>query len=326
MLDARWFPALMVFSTVVFGTVALALTWEVLRDWRRRRQTAKRLKRAMSLAPLRDSGALDLLRGKGEGEGLFSSLVRNLPWLPTVQNLMRQSRLDWSVETFMLLSVGLGFGCGLGALVIGQSFTIALLVAAVGAWLPYFDATRRRNSLFAAFEEQFPEAIELLTRAIRAGHPLSAGMKMVSQEAPEVVAEEFGQMFEEQRFGLPFTDALLGMVDRMNMVDVRIFVIAVLVQREVGGNLAEILENLAETIRSRFYIRRQLRVYTAQGRLSGWILALLPIVVGSVIFLMQPDYVMTLFVNMLGIVLLIVAGTLQILGIFWIRRIVDIEI
>jgi len=176
------------------------------------------------------------------------------------------------------------------------------------------------------FEEELPEAIELLTRAIRAGHPLASGMRMVAQEGPPVVAEEFRQTFDEQRFGLPFNDALLGLVDRVNLIDVRIFAIAVLVQREVGGNLAEILDNLAATIRGRFYLRRQLRVYTAQGRLSGYALAALPVVVGAATFALAPDYFSLLFTTGLGQLMVASALFLQVIGVLWIRQIIDIEI
>ena len=141
-----------------------------------------------------------------------------------------------------------------------------------------------------------------------------------------MVAEEFRQTFEEQRFGLPFNDALLGLVDRVNLVDVRIFTIAVLIQREVGGNLAEILDNLAETIRGRFYIRRQLRVYTAQGRMSGYALAALPIVVGTAAFLIDREYFSLLFTTAAGRLAIFIAIVLQIMGVFWIRKIIDIYI
>ena len=149
---------------------------------------------------------------------------------------------------------------------------------------------------------------------------------MVGTEGPPGVADEFKQMFEEHRFGIPFEDALLGFVDRLNTVDVRIFAIAVLVQREVGGNLAEILDNLADTIRGRFYIRRQLRVYTAQGRLSGYVLASLPIVVGVLMFLLQPDYLMLLFTTFVGWLMVATGVVLQIFGYLWIRKIVNIDI
>ena len=203
---------------------------------------------------------------------------------------------------------------------------MGFVAALFGSSLPYLYLLRKRKNRLSLFEEEFPESIDLLTRAIRAGHPLASGMRMVADEGPAVVAEEFRQTFEEQRFGLPFNDALLGMVDRVNLVDVRIFTIAVLIQREVGGNLAEILDNLADTIRGRFYIRRQLRVYTAQGRMSGYALAALPPAVGTVTALLQPDYFGLLFNTMIGRFLVVTALALQVVGVLWIRQIINIDI
>ena len=148
----------------------------------------------------------------------------------------------------------------------------------------------------------------------------------VAEEAPDPINEEFHETFEQQRFGLPFEDALLGLTDRVDLVDVRIFATAVLVQREVGGNLAEVLDNLARTIRARFAIRRQLRVYTAQGRLSGYVLGALPIMVGIAIFLLDREYMMTLFSSGVGRIAVVLALVLQVIGYLWIRKIVNIEI
>ena len=165
-----------------------------------------------------------------------------------------------------------------------------------------------------------------MTRAIRAGHPFSAGLGMVASESPQPVAGEFQRLFDEMRFGMPFDDAVLGMTDRVDLVDTRMFATAVLVQREVGGNLAEILDNLANTIRARFSIRRQLRVITAQGRLSGYILSVLPVAVGLGIWLLSPDFMEPLLATSTGHALIAAAIVAQIFGYLWIRRIVNIEI
>ena len=167
----------------------------------------------------------------------------------------------------------------------------------LGALLPYVHMRRKRSARLRAIEAQLPESIDLLGRAIRAGHPLSSGLKMVADEVQEPIAGEFRRAFEEQRFGLPFEDALLAMADRITLVDVRILVTAILIQREVGGNLAEVLDNLASVIRARFVIRRQLRTYTAQGRISGYVLAVLPIAVGTIIYLLNPGYMVVLFTD-----------------------------
>ncbi|HSH74682.1 MAG TPA: type II secretion system F family protein, partial [Longimicrobiales bacterium] len=253
-------------------------------------------------------------------------LAQSMPGMRRSKTLLREAQVDWTPGTLLLLTFGLGFGAGAATTVATGHLLFGFLAAAFGASLPYFYLRRVRSARLAGFEEEFPESIDLLTRAIRAGHPLASGMRMVADEGPRFVAEEFRQTAEEQRFGLPFSDALLGMVDRVNLVDVRIFAIAVLIQREVGGNLAEILDNLAETIRGRFYIRRQLRVYTAQGRLSGYALAALPVVVGSFTFMVQPDYIGLLFTTGMGRALVITALLLQFIGVLWIRKIIDIDI
>jgi tight adherence protein B len=149
---------------------------------------------------------------------------------------------------------------------------------------------------------------------------------MVAHESADPIATEFRRTFEEQRFGLPLDDSLLGMADRVPIVDVRILVTAIMIQRNVGGNLAEILDNLSYTIRERFKIRRQLKVYTAQGRMAGYVLAVLPIAVGVIIFFLNPDYMLTLFRDPIGKFALVTASVLQTLGYYWIRRIVDVEI
>jgi tight adherence protein B len=148
----------------------------------------------------------------------------------------------------------------------------------------------------------------------------------VAEETREPIAGEFRRTFEEQRFGLPFEDAMMAMADRVTLLDVRILVTAILIQREVGGNLAEVLDNLATVIRARFNIRRQLRTYTAQGRMSGYVLAVLPIAVGTIIYLLNPGYMNVLFSTSIGTFLLVVASVMQIIGFLWIRKIVNIDI
>ena len=185
---------------------------------------------------------------------------------------------------------------------------------------------RKRQRRVDAFESALPDAIDLLGRAIRAGHPLSAGFQMVAAELEDPISTEFQRTFEEQRFGLPFDDAIIAMADRVALVDVRILVTAILIQREVGGNLAEVLDNLATIIRARFTIRRQLRVYTAQGRFSGYTLAVLPIIVGFLIYMLNPPYMQLLFTHPIGKMLVFLAVVMQVVGFLWIRKIIDIEI
>jgi tight adherence protein B len=319
--------ALLIFSAAVFSTVALVLGWEVYRDWTKRRQVAKRLEPVIAQVEEGGGGASnDLIRHFQSHGGTLADIAQGIPGIRATEKLLREARVEWRPESVLLISAGLAVGLGGATLLLSSQLVLAFPAAMFGAFVPFLYLMRARTVRLHAFEEQFPESIDLLTRAIRAGHPLASGMRMVSEEGPAAVAEEFRQTFEEQRFGLPFADALLGMVDRVDLVDVRIFAIAVLIQREVGGNLAEILDNLAHTIRGRFYIRRQLRVYTAQGRLSGYALAALPVFVGGCTFLIQRDYMMLLFTTGIGKLLVFTAITLQFIGVLWIRKIINIDI
>ena len=313
--------ALLIFAAVALGTVAVAVVFELVRGWVRSRAVNRRLEpiaRGGGPSPAAPKG---LLKDTGKGAEAGRMAV-----LADIGLLLEQARLSWSVGTFGVLTVGFLSAFGLAALIVTGSLLAAALAATFGAFIPYLVARRKRVQRLHRFEEHFPEAIDLLTRAIRAGHPLSAGVRMVAEEAPDPIAEEFHETFEQQRFGLPFEDALLGLTDRVDLVDVRIFATAVLVQREVGGNLAEVLDKLAQTIRARFAIRRQLRVYTAQGRLSGYVLGALPILVGVAIYLLDREYVMTLFNAPVGRLAVVAAVIMQVIGYLWIRKIVNIEI
>jgi len=326
MIDPIWIPAILVFLAAVFGALALALVSEALRGWWRRREVARRVKPVLSGQIRRSGDILDLVRGEKSSGVLLRVASKLIPGRQGLEALLEQSRLDWSLGTFLILAMGLGLGLGASAFLLTGALLWGALFAAAGASVPFFYASLRRKRRFRQFEEEFPHAIDLLTRAIRAGHPLSSAIGMVADEGPPEVSAEFRRIFEEQRFGIPFEEALLGIVDRMDMMDVRIFTIAVLVQRDVGGNLAETLENLAHTIRRRFYLRRQLRVYTAQGRMTGYALAALPPAVGFLIFLMQPDYLIVLFTHPFGQILVGAALVFQLIGALWIRKIVNIDI
>jgi tight adherence protein B len=174
--------------------------------------------------------------------------------------------------------------------------------------------------------EQLAEAIDLLTRAIRAGHALTTALRMVADESADPLASEFRRVFDEQKYGMRFEESLRGLTRRIELADVRVMVIAILVQREVGGNLAEILDNIAKLIRTRFSLRRQVRVYTAQGRMSGWVLGGLPVALGGVIYLMNPDYIGLLFVDPTGKKLLVGGLVWMAMGIFTMKKMVAFKI
>jgi tight adherence protein B len=320
-----WIPAVVAFIAVALGTVSVALLWEWAQEQRRRSKMVGELK---SLANENfESGA---------GRPIFRSAILDSPWLrpiaarmPALQDaelMLQQAKLSWTIQTLLFMSVGLALGLGFSILILTQSFLMAVPFTVLGAALPTLYVRFRRTRLLNQFEEMLPESIDLVGRALRAGHPLSSGFKMAADDGAEPVASEFRRVFEEQRFGLPVQDSLLGMADRINLVDVRILVTAILIQREVGGNLAEILDNLAAVIRARFTIRRQIKVYTAQGRMTGYLLSLLPFFLFGILYWINGEYMRVLFTDPIGKVLTVVAISLQLAGFFWIRKIVNIDI
>jgi tight adherence protein B len=200
------------------------------------------------------------------------------------------------------------------------------LARLVGFFLPYAYASHMRTKRFAKFEEKFPEAIDTLARAVRAGHAFTTALEMIANEVSEPVAGEFRQLYEEQKFGLPVRDALINLADRVPLVDVKFFVTAVMLQRETGGNLAEILDNLSYVIRERFKILRQVRVHTAQGRLTMVLLMALPPTIVLIMSIMNPGFIRPLFTDPIGHALIVGGITLQTLGYFFIRRIIRIQV
>jgi tight adherence protein B len=320
---STWITALLVFFAVALATISVALIVELLQERKRQREALQQL-RAFTNDDPDEAGILRL--GGRELPRWFRPIAARVPVVQDVELMMEQAGMNSHAPMFLMSSLGISVGLGLAVLALTRWWPAAALAAILGALMPYGVVRFKRNKRIGAFEEMLPEAIDLLARAIRAGHPLSAGMKMVADETKEPIQGEFRRTHEEHRFGLPFEDALLAMADRVSLIDVRILTTAILVQREVGGNLAEVLDNLANVIRVRFTIRRQLRVYTAQGRFSGYVLAALPIAVGLAIYSLNPPYMRVLFTDPMGKLMVLIALVFQIIGYLWIRKIVNIEI
>ncbi|MEP6644238.1 MAG: type II secretion system F family protein [Acidobacteriaceae bacterium] len=276
-----------------------------------------------------------------------NELVRDetLSKFPALDTLLRRSGRMVDLQT-MLSQANLGIRAGnilmmciAGALILGvlaflaalplsgkQPLMFAAVGAVLGGILPYSYASYRRSRRFDKFEELFPEAIDTLARAVRAGHAFTTALELIASEISEPVASEFRKLFEEQKFGLPVRDALLNLTERVPLVDVKFFVTAVMLQRETGGNLAEILDNLSYVIRERFKILRQVRVYTAQGRLTMLLLMGLPPLIVIVMLLMNPGFIRPLFADPIGHALIVAGITLQTVGYFVIRKIIQIEV
>ena len=202
----------------------------------------------------------------------------------------------------------------------------ATLIGAAAGTIPWLYVLRKRARRFAAFEQALPEALDLIVSALRAGHGLTSAIGTVGKEMTGPVATEFRQCFEEQNFGLELRTAMLNLAARVPIQDVRILVTAILVQKESGGNLAEVLDKVATIIRERFKLKREIQTHTAQGRLTGWILSCLPVVLAVLIYLASPGHISLLWTHPLGLKMLYGAIVMTLIGALIIRKIVNVRV
>jgi tight adherence protein B len=203
---------------------------------------------------------------------------------------------------------------------------LTLLAAVVAGGLPFLKMARDRTARIQKIEEQLPEAVDMMKRALRAGHPFSGAIKLVSEELEAPLGKEFATTFADLNYGNDVRRAMLGLLQRVPSVPVMALVTSVLVQKETGGNLAEILGQIASVVRGRFRLERKIRTLSAEGRLSAWILALVPLVMFVVISIIAPDYLPTLTKDPLGQKLIMVGGVMGVIGLFWIRSIIRIDV
>jgi tight adherence protein B len=240
--------------------------------------------------------------------------------------LIEQSGVRTTPSAIVMMSLVVGGAVGLATSVFVAQPLAAPAAAMVAAFLPCLHLMRRKSKRMKRFEEQFPEALDMLSRAIRAGHAFQTAMGMVADELPDPVGPEFKKTFDQQNYGLPLKEALNELSDRLKSLDVRFFVTAVLIQRETGGNLAEILDNLAHVVRERFKILRQVRVHTAHGRFTGYVLLALPAALAVALSFINPEHMNLLFRERMGQMMLIGAIVMQTIGYVWIRQVIKIEV
>jgi tight adherence protein B len=243
-----------------------------------------------------------------------------------LSKLIDQSGVHTTPSSIIVMSLGLGLGGALIASILVAVPFVPLVALAAGASAPTFYLMFKRARRMAKFEEQFPEALDLLSRALRAGHAFQTAMGMVADDLKEPVGPEFRKTFDQQNFGLPLRDALFQLADRIPLMDVRFFTTAVLIQRDTGGNLAEILDGLSHVVRERFRIRREIRTKTAHGRFTGLVLLALPAGLGVILTFLNPEHMDLLFNHRIGHQLIGAAIVMQVIGFLWIRKILDLEV
>jgi tight adherence protein B len=265
-----------------------------------------------------------------------NEVLSSIPWLnqkllkfeltPYLRRILSQADLNWSPGRLLLITLA-GFVIPIYVLMqVTGSYLLPLVVGAVLGALPMSFVLFKRSRRFGQFEKGLPEALDLMVSGLRAGHSLLAAMALVARECPDPVGNEFRICFEEQNYGLEMKTALENMLERVPLQDLKIATAAILIQKESGGNLAEVLDKTSYVIRERFRLKRQIKVHTAQGRLTGWILTALPIALGVGIYFVDPQMISILWHRAIGIKLMWAAAGLILIGGFVIHKIVDIDV
>jgi len=231
-----------------------------------------------------------------------------------------------TIGAFAAVSIGLAAGAGLVAHTFNLPTPLLIVAVIVGGASRYVLLRFQKSKRLKAFNAALPDAIELMARALRAGHSMASSIEVIAEQSAEPLASEFADVYQQQKFGIPFRDALLAMGVRVPSKDLHFLITAVLVQKETGGDLTEILDRTTHVIRERVRIEGEVRTYTAQGRLTGWILSLLPVIMLMLINLVSPGYSKVLFHDPLGQKMLYAGGAFIAVGAFVISRIVDIKV
>lgn len=320
---------MLIFAGLVFLAVFLLAQGMIVPVFGEDRQVRRRLQARLRSVPAADGGpsAVSLLRdSRLRRLSPFERRLEQLPGIATLGRVIEQSGRNTPAYRVALLCLLLGVAGGAAAWAVTGLVAGAALAAAGGLALPCLKVARDRSARMNRLEEQMPEAIDVIKRALKAGHPFSQALKLAADDLEDPIAREFDLTFADVNYGNDTRRAMLGLLERVPSVTVMAFVTSVLVQKETGGNLAEILDQIARVIRGRFRFHRRVRTLSAEGRLSAWILALVPLALFAVISITSPDYLPALTGDPLGQKLIAWAVVLCLLGIVWIRRIIRIRV
>ena len=253
-------------------------------------------------------------------------LAGQLPFMPAIARLIQQAGTGWHASSVLFLSAAAAAGGGWFATVVANNTGVGALVGIAFGASPYVVLYFLREKRRHDFDALLPEAVDLMSRGLRAGHSIAAVLEMVGREIADPVGMEFRDLHKEQTLGLPLRDAMMELIERMPLDDLRFLTTAILLQKESGGNLAQILDKTASVMRERARLKGQLRIYTAQGRITGWILCAAPFLMFALISVVNHDYAKTLLTNPLGLKMVYGGLVMMVLGILAIRKIIDVKV
>jgi tight adherence protein B len=310
---------------VVFGGIGLALSRSP-GDLAEQRLAGLTGKRTLPSKKTTDPASGILARPAAIDLGRPSFWKSVVPNAESLNLLYEQADVNFPFKTFIMITVGLGIAGMVFAVVFSASYYLVPFIGLAMAAVPFFWLMRRRNKRIKQFVEAMPEAVELISRSLRAGHGLASGLHMVAEEMKGPIADEFNRVFEEQNLGIPIELSLRNMADRIPTMDVRFFVIAIVIQRATGGDLAEVLDKIGRMIRQRFELHGHVAGLTAEGRMSGLVLLAMPPSLLLMLYFLNYEYVSVFFTTPLGIKMLTYTAIGQFLGAIVIKKIIAIKV
>lgn len=311
----------------IMSLLVIELSFHAVRIFQNPDRALIRKRLSHSLDEALQEGGHSLLKKQVLSDVPFlNSVLSALPWFGRLQLTINQASMKYTLGFFILVSLTFGLLGYLAGWVFLKTLWKAIPIGFACVSLPYLHLLMKKKERMAKFEKQLPEALDLIARALKAGHAFTSGMKLVAEEFKDPIGPEFDETLDEINFGLSVDDALKNLIKRVECMDLRFFVVAVILQRETGGNLAEIIENLAQLIRERFKFRGKVRILSAEGKLSAGILVAIPFILFVALLLINPSYMGTLIQDPIGQTISTISLVMMIIGIFLIRRIIDIDV
>ncbi len=312
---------------LVLLVVTFAVVWVITTPSRKENELGKRLAGLDRASVATDIPGPDILKRENYSDlPIVNAILQRIKLAADIDELIKQANSKWTVGRVVFGALAILVVVGAVASTWLHSVPMGILLGLVAANIPYISLRVQRSARLNKFAAVLPDAIDLMGRALRAGHAVTAAIEMVAREIPDPVGMEFRRVFEEQNFGLPLREALLHLAKRVPVADLQFLVTAMLVQKETGGNLAEVLDKAGAVIRERSRLLGQLRIYTAQGRMTGWILGLLPFIVFALMNVLNPGYAKIMLEDPMGRKAIWLGLGLMSIGVYLIRKIVDIKV
>lgn len=323
-MDSLYF----LFATLIFVAVVLLIEGAYVAWNSTKGPEAERLTRRVRVMSAAHSGKAVSITKKRvlSSNPVMLKVLKAMPRIAVLDRLLLQSGKEWTVAQFLAISLAAAAAAVAVAIWFAVPFLIQPVIAVVVFLIPLQLVIRARNNRLNRIENQLPDALDLMSRALRAGHAFPTALKMVGDEMKDPLASEFASAFDEVNFGVSMPDALMNLANRVPSTDLRYFVIAVLIQRDTGGNLSELLDSIGKIIRDRIKLLGQVRVLSAEGKMSAWVLSLLPFGAGALIQLTNPKFLAVLFTDTAGQKMVAGAVFMMVLGVFAMRKIIRIRV